>query len=127
MKVMIVGGALAAVAVAASGCASTSQLSPTAETDITEGYQVLCGPDAPATVSGVVGIAVVGASALPASSQSIISTAEKICVAGVPTSEIVAGVDLFTILVEVEGLTSTKLSAKQKAHIHVLAAKHGKA
>jgi hypothetical protein len=111
-------------AVGLAGCASTSQLSPTASADITDAYQVLCGPSAPATISGIVGIASVSATALPAQAQSIINSAENICAAGVPTNEVVAGVDIFDLLVEVEQLVPSKVAAKTKAHIRHLAARH---
>ena len=112
-------------AVGLAGCASTSQLSPTASADITDAYQVLCGPSAPTTISGIVGVAQASSTALPAKAQSIITTATNICAAGVPTNEVVAGVDLFTILVEVEQLVPTKVAAKTKAHVHALAVRHG--
>jgi hypothetical protein len=42
----------------------------------------------------------------------------------VPTNEVVAGVDIFDILVEVEQLIPAKVSAKTKAHVRALAARH---
>lgn len=124
LKLPLVGLALASVG-GLAGCASTAQLSPAATSDITDAYQVLCGPAAPATVSGLVGVAQATEAALPATAQSIVATGLQICAAGVPTNEIVAGVDIFDLLVEVEGLTTTKVSARTKAHIHALAARHG--
>jgi hypothetical protein len=112
-------------AVGVAGCTSTSQLTPAASADITDAYQVLCGPSAPATISGIVGIAAVSATALPAAAQSIITSAENICAAGVPTNEVVAGVDIFDLLVEVEQLVPSKVAASTKAHIRRLAARHG--
>jgi hypothetical protein len=106
------------------GCSSTSQLTPTAEADIVDAYQVLCGPSAPTTISGIVGIASASSSALPATAQSAITTATAICAAGVPDNEVVAGVDIFQILVEVEQLVPSKVAASTKAKVHRLASRH---
>jgi hypothetical protein len=124
MKFSPLAAIAASVAVALAGCASTSTLTPTAQADITDAYQVLCGPTAPTTISGIVGIAQASSTALPATATSIIATATTICAAGVPTNEVVAGVDIFSILVEVEQLVPSKVAASTKAHIHHLAARH---
>lgn len=112
-------------AVGLAGCASTSQLSPTAEADIADAYQVICGPGAPATISGIVGIAQASSTALPASAQSAINTALSVCAAGVPDNEVVAGVDIFNLLVEIESFLPAKsVPASTKAHLRALAKRH---
>jgi hypothetical protein len=119
MKKLILA-ALAALGI--TGCSSTSQLSPTAQTDITDAYQVICGPSAPMTIAGLVGVANASFSLLPATEQSVVTTALSLCAAGVPTNEVVAGVDIFNMLLEVEQL----VPAKKSAHIHALLKRHGK-
>lgn len=111
-----------AAAFAVTGCASTGQLSPTAQNDITDAYQVICGPSAPLTIGGLVGVANASFTLLPAKEQSVITTAMQICAAGVPTNEVVAGVDVFNLLLEVEQL----IPAKKSAHIRALLHRHGK-
>lgn len=114
-------GFVGLLGVSLSGCASTSTLTPQAQADIADAYAVMCGPDAPTTISGLVGIAEASAAAIPSAGQSELATAMQICAAGVPDNEVVAGVDLFNLLVEVESLVPAK---KVSAHARALAARH---
>ncbi|MDE1867441.1 MAG: hypothetical protein KGI08_07005 [Thaumarchaeota archaeon] len=105
MKRALIVGVLAA---GLAGCQSTTALTPQATTALTEAYQVLCGPSAPSSVGGLVGVASASSVLLNPTQRAVLMTAEGVCGAGMPTNEIVAGVDLFTILSEVEALLPKK-------------------
>jgi hypothetical protein len=105
-------------AVGMAGCSSTGQItpSPAVSNDIQTAYNAICAP------AGLL------AAAAPFATNAAVATyyndAETLCANGVPTNEIVAGVDIFDLYLDLSTVLSKK-SAMAKAH-H-LAVKHGRA
>ncbi len=87
---ILVFAALGLAAASLAGCASTGQLTPAAQTQVTNAYNDIC----PAVQSG--GLDPVIAT-LNSNVQKAYAAAKQLCGAGAPTNALVLGLDIVTI------------------------------
>lgn len=90
MKTAIASACLAALALA--GCASTGQLTPSAQTQVTNAFNAVC----PGVASGALDALMATANQ---NVQTSYSAAKQVCAAGAPTNLVVAGMDILTLQV----------------------------
>lgn len=90
MKTIICAAAGLAALSSLAGCASTGQLTPAAQAQVTTAFNEIC----PAVTSG--GLDPIMAT-LNQNVQNAYAAAKQICAAGAPTNIVVAGLDIVTI------------------------------
>ena len=117
MKAYALSAIAAISALSFSGCSSTGLItpSPAISNDIQTAYNAVCAP------GGLL------SAAAPFATNPVVATyyseAQTLCANGVPSNEVVAGVDIFDLYLDLSTALSKK-AAMSKAH-H-LAAKHGR-
>ena len=80
----------ALVAAGLAGCASTGQLTPAAQTQVTDAFNTVC----PGVTSGALDQV---AGQFNAKVKSAYAAAQQICANGAPTNLVVAGMDIVTL------------------------------
>ena len=103
IKPVLTLAALASMAIL-PGCASTNSLDPGVSNAITTAYTAMCGP------AGIV------ASAAPFAANpnvaKYLSEAQAICANGAPTNEIVAGLDIFNVYLDLSQALGNKSAVR---------------
>jgi hypothetical protein len=112
--------AIAALSAASlAGCSELQNIAPAqtaaVEADVQDAYTLLCGTGVAGT--GAVALLTPSSGILNANGQSALSTVQQICANGVPTNEVVVGVDIFVVATEVESLIGHKASAARMARL----------